>query len=176
MTSLEGWGSTIELHPRTTSAALRATAFHARHHGRMTGGSPANQQSDSGDIVVRKPTAGDAPRLAAINIDAWRAAYEGIVPAEYLAGLDQAAYEARWVERIGSAGDRVSLVADLDGRPAAYAVGGPYRTQQDAEPGEDTTGWGELIAIYADPASQGRGAGTAVHDAVLDALNTRGYT
>src|SRR3954452_14808233 len=123
----------------------------------MTGGSPANPQSDSVDIVVRKPTAGDAPRLAAINIDAWRAAYDGIAPAEYLAGLDRAAYEARWVERIESPGDRVSLVADLAGRPAAYAIAAPYRTQQDAELGEDTTGWGELIAMSADPALQVRG-------------------
>jgi ribosomal protein S18 acetylase RimI-like enzyme len=134
-----------------------------------------NERADSPGIVVRAPGVADAARLAAINIEAWRAAYEGIVPPGYLADLDLSAYEDRWVARIEAPGDRIHRVADLDGVPAAYATGGSYRTQQDAEPGEDTTGWAEIYAIYADPQAQGRGAGTAVHDAVLGALHTRGH-
>ncbi|MEX0715757.1 MAG: hypothetical protein WD066_04185 [Planctomycetaceae bacterium] len=43
-------------------------------------------------MIVRQATPADAPAIAAIHVDAWRGAYRGIVPAEYLAApgrLDQ---------------------------------------------------------------------------------------
>ena len=123
---------------------------------------------------VRVPIVADAERLAEINRDTWRHAYAGIVPDAYLETLDLDRFRARWVERLtGAADDRVCFVAELDGLVAAYSVGGQYRVQHDAEP-EDTTGWGEVYAIYTHPEMQGRGAGLALHGAVLDALREQG--
>jgi GNAT superfamily N-acetyltransferase len=126
-------------------------------------------------LLVRAPLMTDAPRLAEVNVETWRRAYDGIVPTTYLEALDVETARRRWLGRIGEPGDRVCLVAEIEGVVAAYAVGGPYRTQQDAEP-EDTTGWAELYAIYAHPELQDRGAGSAVHDCLLDALAERGFT
>jgi GNAT superfamily N-acetyltransferase len=123
---------------------------------------------------VRAAVLDDAERLAEINRLTWQDAYAGIVPDTYLETLEPEKLRARWVARIEDPADRVSLVAEVDGQVASYAVAGPYRVQQDAEP-EDTDGWGELYALYTDPDLQGRGAGLAVHDAALEALSGQGH-
>jgi GNAT superfamily N-acetyltransferase len=128
-------------------------------------------------IAVRRAVPEDASRLAEINVATWRHAYAGIVSTAYLDALDVDAYARRWADRIADpAGETCHLVAVLDTIVASYATGGAYRTQQDAPPGEDTIGWGELFAIYTDPAMQGRGAGGAVHEALLAELTRLGFT
>ena len=127
-------------------------------------------------VVVRSAVLADLPRLVRINIETWRTAFAGIVPASYLDGLDVAAFEERWRGYLTQdRPDVVLRVAEVDGVLASYAFAGPYRTQQDASPDEDTTGWAELYALYSHPDLQGRGGGGAVHDAVLAWLAETGY-
>ncbi|MDX6367568.1 MAG: hypothetical protein QOK30_2644 [Nocardioidaceae bacterium] len=125
-------------------------------------------------VEVRRPVLRDVDELARINIDTWRAAYAGIVPQTRLDSMDAQAHRLRWIGNVTTGRPGVEFrVADVDGRLAAYAIAGPYRPQEDAEP-EVVTGLAELYALYADPPMQGRGAGTAVHDAVLCALAAQG--
>jgi GNAT superfamily N-acetyltransferase len=127
-------------------------------------------------VVVRRPTLDDVDELARINIDTWRTAYAGIVPQARINQMDPATYRQRWVDTVSLTRPGVGVfVADIDGRPAAYAVGGPYRPQEDAAP-EVVDGLGELFAIYVDPPMQSKGAGVAVHDALLGWLGEQGYT
>jgi GNAT superfamily N-acetyltransferase len=121
-------------------------------------------------VSVRPAMLADVPRLAEINQLSWRHAYGGLVPAEYLASLDLESLGERWTTRIRQPGRRINLVCEIGGHLASYAVLGPYRTQQDAQR-EDTTGWGELYAIYTHPDLQGRGAASALHDAALTAMD-----
>jgi GNAT superfamily N-acetyltransferase len=126
-------------------------------------------------VVVRKPVLGDVDELARINIDTWRAAYTGIVPQERIASMDLEAYRRRWVETVSSSRPGVAVyVGEVDGALAAYAIGGPYRPQEGADP-EDVTGLAELYALYVDPPRQSLGAGTAVHDALVGQLAREGY-
>jgi ribosomal protein S18 acetylase RimI-like enzyme len=125
-------------------------------------------------VDVRRPVLRDVDELARINIDTWRAAYAGIVPQTRLDAMEPEAYRLRWIENVTTGRPGVEFrVAEVDGRLAAYAIAGPYRPQEDAEP-EVVTGLAELYAIYVDPPMQGRGAGTAVHDDVLRALAAQG--
>jgi ribosomal protein S18 acetylase RimI-like enzyme len=125
-------------------------------------------------VDVRRPVLRDVDELARINIDTWRAAYAGIVPETRLDSMDAGAYRLRWIENVTTGRPGVEFrVAEVDGRLAAYAIAGPYRPQEDAEP-EVVTGLAELYALYVDPPMQGRGAGTAVHDDVLHALAAQG--
>ena len=127
-------------------------------------------------MVVRDARPDDAPRLGEVNVATWQRAYRGLVPDDYLDSLTPNAAEARWRGRIQDRAAGVHLlVAEVDGVVAGYATGGPYRTQQDAEP-EVTDGWGELWAIYTHPGFQGRGAGAAVHDELLSRLAADGWT
>ncbi len=123
---------------------------------------------------MRLATSADVERLALINMLAWQHAYAGLVPDTYLQSLTIEKLRDRWVVRVTEPGDLVSLVAELDGVVASYAIVGGYRKQHDAD-AEDTSGWGELYALYAHPQLQGRGAGLAVHDAGLDVLAGRGF-
>jgi GNAT superfamily N-acetyltransferase len=125
-------------------------------------------------VDVRQPVLRDVDELARINIDTWRAAYAGIVPQTRLGSMDPEAHRLRWIENLTTGRPGVEFrVAEVDGRLAAYAIAGPYRPQEDAEP-EVITGLAELYAIYVDPPMQGRGAGSAVHDAVLRVLAAQG--
>jgi GNAT superfamily N-acetyltransferase len=109
-------------------------------------------------VDVRRPVLRDVDELARINIDTWCAAYAGIVPQTRLDSMDPEAYRLRWIENVTTGRPGVEFrVAEFDGRLAAYAIAGPYRPQEDAEP-EVMTGLAELYAIYVDPPMQGRGA------------------
>jgi len=126
-------------------------------------------------VTIRTPVPADADRLARINIAAWRSAYAGIVPASYLDAMDLTRYRERWQHNlIDASPSRNFLVADVDGELAAYGICGPYRPQGDAAE-EDTSGWGELYAIYTHPDRQGRGVGSAVLCAAVALLHDQEY-
>jgi ribosomal protein S18 acetylase RimI-like enzyme len=121
---------------------------------------------------VRRAGAEDAPSIARINVAAWRVAYAGIVPDAQLATMDTPERVGTWRERLGTPGPFATFVAvDAAEVIAAYCTVGVLRTVD----GQGEPGAGELMAIYADPARQGRGAGRAVHDAGLDHLIQRGF-
>ena len=126
------------------------------------------------EVSVREARPADAARLAQVNVETWQHAYAGLLPEEYLATRDVAAYEQRWLSNLTEPLPGVGfLVAELAGEVATYGIYGPYRPQEDAYD-EDTAGWGELYALYTDPRHQGIGAGTAVLQAVLARLRLQG--
>jgi GNAT superfamily N-acetyltransferase len=118
----------------------------------------------------------DVARLAEVNVETWQRAYAGIVPAAYLDAFDLEAMRERWRANVEGHPGVTCLVAAVEGVVSSYAIVGAYRTQEDADPDEDTTGWAEIYAIYTHPDLQGRGAGVAVHDAAMEVLRDQGYT
>jgi hypothetical protein len=107
-------------------------------------------------VVVRAPAPVDVARIARINVETWRAAYDGIVPSAYLDGLDIAKFEERWLDRVSTEQPGISiLVAEVDDALSSYVVVGPYRTQEDADPDEDMSGWAELLRDLHRPGSPG---------------------
>lgn len=124
--------------------------------------------------AVRKATMDDVSELARVNVAAWRRAYRGIVPDEFLDGMDAARRELGWQRWVALPEPDAVFVA-INGaqhRVAAYASVCAVREEQDAHP---TLPTGELAAIYADPAVWGRGAGRAVHQTALEALARYGF-
>jgi len=123
---------------------------------------------------VRKATVDDVHELARVNVAAWRRAYRGIVPDEFLDGMDGARRELGWSRWLALPEPDAVFVATngANDRVAAYAGVCAVRERRDAHPALPT---GELAAIYADPAVWGRGAGHAVHDAAVAALAGYGF-
>ena len=121
-------------------------------------------------VIVRAPTLADVDELARINVDTWRATYDGLMPPERL-DMDIEDYRRSWIDNVtkGRPGVGFWLVED-DAGVAGYAVAGRYRVQQDADPDEDVRGLGELYAIYVDPPRQGRGLGLMLHHAAVAGL------
>jgi GNAT superfamily N-acetyltransferase len=119
--------------------------------------------------TTRVATPDDAAAIGAIHVRTWQAAYRGVMPQEYLDGLDSASRAAGW-QRLLSApppGD-TTLVAEVDGRVVGFANVGPSR-DEDATDGE-----GEVRAIYVDPDSWDSGAGRELMIAGLARLTESG--
>jgi GNAT superfamily N-acetyltransferase len=115
--------------------------------------------------VVRLATVADAAEIAAVHIGSWQAAYDGLLPAEFLAGLSLPARERAWTTALSAADSRHTvLVASVDGAVVGFAGVCPSR-DEDATP--ET---GELTSIYLLPDRWGRGAGRALHERAVATL------
>jgi ribosomal protein S18 acetylase RimI-like enzyme len=119
--------------------------------------------------LIRAASPADARAIAVVHVATWRDAYAGLLPDDVLAGLDTGERAQRWNRNLAtaSAEGRFVLVFEQDGRVRGFVSGGPSRDQF---PG------GEVYAIYVDPASQGRGAGSRLLTAAARHLAGAGYT
>jgi ribosomal protein S18 acetylase RimI-like enzyme len=124
-------------------------------------------------VAVRPAGVADAEALARVRIASWRGAYRGIVPDVVLDGLDPVEEAVRWRGRLAAAAPvwvRVAFIAGPPGPPrlVGFLTAGAAR-------GSDEAGLGEVWAVYVDPEAQGRGVGSALMDAGLRGLASRGF-
>ncbi|XVV06092.1 N-acetyltransferase family protein [Actinosynnema sp. CA-248983] len=117
---------------------------------------------------IRPATTADAAEIARIHVEAWRAAYAGHMPEEFLAGLSVADRRPRWERQLATDASGV-FVVEHEGAVAGFAVVGPSG-DDDADPGT-----GELHAINLDPAHWHHGLGRPLLDHVVATLQERGY-
>jgi ribosomal protein S18 acetylase RimI-like enzyme len=106
---------------------------------------------------VRLATVDDAERINDVRIAGWQAAYAGVVPADYLAGLDARADDER---RRGFLRDPLpgvrNWVSEQVGQVVGWCATGPTR-EDDLEPSVH-----ELWALYVDPQRWRGGHGAAL--------------
>ena len=115
-------------------------------------------------MTVRPPTPGDAPRLAAVHIETWQQAYDGIFPERFLHELDMEGRRQWFASRIERAAEGL-LVADAGSGPVGFCLFG-----EATEPG-----WGEVYAIYVHPEHWGDGHGTELLSAAETHLSVMGF-
>src|SRR5262245_64049241 len=120
-------------------------------------------------MVVRIATVSDAPRIAYIHVETWRAAYRGQIPDAALNALDVERRTAFWQERLAQA-PREVFVAEDGGSIAGFCALIPSR-DKDADPGVVA----EIAAIYVLQPHWRRGAGRALCDSALAEARRRGY-
>jgi GNAT superfamily N-acetyltransferase len=130
-------------------------------------------------LTTRLATPEDATAIAVAHVRAWQVAYEGIVPASYLLGIDVDERTKTWESilsgEVAVEGMRAptDVVAVKDGRVVGFANVGPFRRA----PSDATAG--EIWAIYVHPDHWGTGAGAALmQEAVAEFARqtvTRGY-
>lgn len=123
-------------------------------------------------VSIRRAQLGDVGAIARVEVDSWRAAYLGLVPASVLNDLSPAAPAARWariLRREAALGSRVWVLCD-GGSVLGYASAGPTRDEDD-----DPRDVGELYTIYLLPAAWGRGLGAALLDTAQDDLARRRF-
>jgi GNAT superfamily N-acetyltransferase len=133
----------------------------------------------SSSLEIRPARLDDARELAEVHIRAWQAAYRGMMPDDFLDGLDVSRRERGWRRMLAAEPPGYGvLVPVLDGRVVGFAWTGPEREDEDglgaggsAEPGRD----GELWAINLHPDVWGRGVGSALLRAAHATLTERGH-
>lgn len=119
-------------------------------------------------MLLRAAGAGDELAVADVHVRSWRVAYRGLLPAEYLAGLDPRQRAARYTFTDPDAVTPSTTVAVDEGAICGFATVGPSRDS-------DAHGAGELYAIYVDPNCWHRGLGRALIDDARSRLASGGY-
>jgi GNAT superfamily N-acetyltransferase len=117
-------------------------------------------------ILIRAATKVDAEAIAHVHVESWQTTYAGIMPAAYLAGLDETLRSKLWQEWLN--GEALVFVAEWDGRVVGFAHGGPNR-----EPVAECDA--ELYAIYLLKEAQKRGIGGELLRAMATALLERNF-
>lgn len=118
-------------------------------------------------LLIRPFTVDDADSFGPVHVRAWQTAYRGLMPDDFLDGLDGAVWAARWREHFGDGEhSRNDLVAELEGRVVGAVSVGADR---------DGSGLGELWAINVDPDVFGTGVGQELFTAGVDRLRGLGF-
>jgi ribosomal protein S18 acetylase RimI-like enzyme len=119
--------------------------------------------------VIGPAALADARRVAEVHVQAWQAAYVGIVPDEYLASLSVEKRETMWREAIEKQVPEL-LVARLAGDVAGWVSFDASRDKDAA------AGCGEVWALYVDPAHWSSGVGRELWWCTQARLVERGFT
>jgi GNAT superfamily N-acetyltransferase len=114
-------------------------------------------------MEVRAAVAADADDVARVHVRSWRSAYRGLIAQEYLDSLEPEAMAGRYT--FGRVGLRLpsTLVAVEGSTICGLATTGLCRDM-------DLPNFGELMAIYVDPAHLRTGVGRALISAARQRL------
>ncbi|HVQ93507.1 MAG TPA: GNAT family N-acetyltransferase [Mycobacteriales bacterium] len=127
-------------------------------------------------VVVRPAVVEDGASLGRVHVQAWQAAYQGIMPQGYLDGLDPAQRGEQWRRRLAAPDPQTpTLVATVDGQIAGFASYGPARITGPAGARPVQQAAGELYAINVRPDHWQRGVGRALLTAATAGLAERGF-
>lgn len=117
---------------------------------------------------LRPAVPDDAMAVALVHVRAWQAAYRGLMPADYLAGLRPEDRAQRYDFASLDPTRPRTLVAVVADTIIGFATVSAARD-------EDAAGYGELCAIYVEPDCWGRGIGLALASAARAELHNLGF-
>ncbi len=121
------------------------------------------------NMVIRPAAPEDSRAIATIHVTSWQAAYEGIVPAQFLASMSIDQREGMWRERLEQ-GAPGTWVIEEHGRVLGWISTGPSR---DTGALSSTR---ELWAIYVDPKHWRRGVGQRLWGEAEHQLRRSGFS
>lgn len=135
-------------------------------------------------VRIRPPVPADGLGIGAVHVRAWRVGYAGLMPSEFLGGLDESergrAWEQRLIAHVTANPDDIEfLIAEIPDDPdpqplvAGVATLGPERTE--GRPAGPQRRIGEVWMINVLPETWGRGVGSRLLDAAATRLGERGY-
>ena len=120
-------------------------------------------------MKVRIATPRDARGIADIHVRAWQVAYDGIVPAPYLAGLSTDERETMWNTILNKGTAQVCVAVQGDEMLGWICVGGSR--DPDAQ-----TRTAEVRAVYVDPNHWRRGVGRALWRMAMERSKSAGFS
>ena len=119
-------------------------------------------------LNLRHATPDDAPAIAKVHIDSWRAAYQGILPEEKLNGLDYACVTESFRKSISSGTEDIYVVEKSSHVVGFLALIGCLNDNNDQE---TVTG---ICTIYLAPECWRKGIGRLLYQEGETMLKSRG--
>jgi ribosomal protein S18 acetylase RimI-like enzyme len=120
-------------------------------------------------IEIRRAGPDDAAALARVHVDAWQAAYRGLVPDSMLERFTYEYREPRFREALAADAEETYIV-EVGGRTVGLLTVGDAR-----DPDVDMRHVGEIWGIYLSPGYWRRGIGTQLVAEAERVLRQRGY-
>lgn len=123
-------------------------------------------------MPIRPAVTADAAGIASVHVRSWQSTYKGLIPQEYLDGLDIGQRRSTWDRWLGKADwPRMGcFVAAHENDVVGFASFGPTR-DEDGDPNLT----GELGAIYLLPDHWGKGIGRALFQSVVGSWRMAGF-
>lgn len=118
---------------------------------------------------IRSATIDDAPEIAQIHVSSWQAAYKGLMPDDFLANLSVENRTRGWCATV-ERGEETVLVVEDDDEICGFASCDKTR-DEDLDPSVV----GEILTIYLDPSSYGKGYGKLLMEQTLAVLREQGF-
>ena len=137
----------------------------------VTGQNGVVAERDAGDnLTIRTARFDDLDALARLHVLVWRETYRALAPASAYEALDELKRRDHWEDLLSRSPARsLTLVAELDGCLIGFGHAGPGGH-------EVMAGAGEIVHLYVDASSQGRGFGRTLLHGLISFLNASGYT
>ena len=122
-------------------------------------------------LIIRAADTEDAPAIARVHVETWRAAYTGIIPQHYLDGLTVQNRSIGWVRLLErGTRDTVTLVSETnDGNIVGFASAGRLRH-------DDVRYQGEISSLYVLPRYQRARHGRRLFLAAANRLVQSGHS
>ena len=118
---------------------------------------------------VRPAAPRDAKAIAEIHVATWQAAYQGVIPDDFLKAMTVEKRLAYWREAIEFSDPQILVAVDAD------KVIGFVGFDRSRDAGTKST-VGEIWALYISPEHWRQGAGLALWDGARDGLKDEGCT
>ncbi|MFC4336093.1 GNAT family N-acetyltransferase [Salininema proteolyticum] len=127
-------------------------------------------------MLIRPSTAADARDIFRVRKKSWKAAYAGVISAEFMDRIQEepTPLQIRGFDNLMD--DRYTYVAVDGERVAAFLTVGHYRDQDTPDHTRRPEEGGEIWALYADPAYYRSGVGTMLMKAGLARLDEQGLS
>lgn len=120
------------------------------------------------EYKIRPVESGDAPALAHIQTESWKAAFAKLLPEEVLRSATQVPPAEQMYRKLLAEQFGHGLMMEVDGAPHCMAW---WSASRDPEcPGD-----AEIICIHSLPGNWGRGYGSAMMDRLLADIRRAGY-
>lgn len=122
------------------------------------------------NVLVRPAEVKDAEAIARVHVKTWQCAYKRIMSDKLLDSLSVEKRTKAWEEILSKLeSDSRTFVAEIVGKVIGFCSIGSCRDEN-----MDQT-FGELWALYVDPDSINKGAGSALQKKGLSYLKEKGY-
>ena len=118
---------------------------------------------------VRSATLCDSGGIARVHVEAWRSAYAGILPTDYLVNMSVTQQDAHWSRRLGACGksgipfEQVFVAEHSNGDIIGFGSSGPNRDTYLSYPAE-------IYTLYVSPDLLNLGVGQSLLQALYDNL------